>query len=211
MRLAQGELLLFADADGASDFGDLCLLEDAIGKKSSNRGIGIAVGSRAHLVDGEAAVKVPSSSLCLSIFISSILSKFCQADSLHFNNCTTLHFPHLVLKRTFLRNVLMHGFHLWLWLFGVKHIKDTQCGFKLFTRRSAQQIFPYMHMQGWVFDVEVLLLAHYQKIKVLEVSIRWQEIDGSKLNLAQDAIKMARDVVLIRANYMTGIWKVPVQ
>jgi dolichyl-phosphate beta-glucosyltransferase len=102
----------------------------------------------------------------------------------------------------------MYGFHFWLWCFGVKHIKDTQCGFKLFTRPAARIIFPSMHMQGWVFDVEILHLALSQNIPVAEVPIRWEEIDGSKLNIMQDAFKMARDVVLIRLNYFLGVWSV---
>lgn len=103
----------------------------------------------------------------------------------------------------------MRGFHTWLWLFGVKGIKDTQCGFKLFTRSAAQSIFRNIHMQGWVFDVEVLMLATYQQIPIVEVPIRWQEIDGSKLNVLRDAIKMARDVVIIRGNFVFGSWAIP--
>lgn len=38
-------------------------------------------------------------------------------------------------------------------------IRDTQCGFKLFTRASARAIFPLAHIERWIFDVELLLLA----------------------------------------------------
>jgi dolichyl-phosphate beta-glucosyltransferase len=59
MQLARGEYILFADADGASCFEDIVKLEDAI-KKASKDGLGVAIGSRAHMVKSEAVVKVGS-------------------------------------------------------------------------------------------------------------------------------------------------------
>jgi dolichyl-phosphate beta-glucosyltransferase len=44
-------------------------------------------------------------------------------------------------------------------LIGIRDIKDTQCGFKLFTRKSAREIFYRMHLTRWAFDVEMLYLA----------------------------------------------------
>jgi len=59
-----------------------------------------------------------------------------------------------VVKRSVLRNVLMYGLHTILRIVGVGHIRDTQCGFKLFSRRAAQLIFPYQHLCTWIFDVD---------------------------------------------------------
>lgn len=53
----------------------------------------------------------------------------------------------------------MYSFHSVLYVLGIRHIKDTQCGFKLFTRQAAQAIFPNVHVDGWIFDIEVLLIA----------------------------------------------------
>ncbi len=44
-------------------------------------------------------------------------------------------------------------------LLGVKGIKDTQCGFKMFTKRAIRDLFPKMHLNRWAFDVELLYLA----------------------------------------------------
>lgn len=43
----------------------------------------------------------------------------------------------------------MIGFHLHVWMFGVRSIKDTQCGFKLFTRPAAQILFSNLHVDRW--------------------------------------------------------------
>ncbi|TCD71711.1 dolichyl-phosphate beta-glucosyltransferase [Steccherinum ochraceum] len=73
-----------------------------------------------------------------------------------------------VVKRSLLRNILMYGLHTILRIVGVGHIRDTQCGFKLFSRSAAQQIFPYQHLPSWIFDVELLLLAKQLRIPVEE-------------------------------------------
>jgi dolichyl-phosphate beta-glucosyltransferase len=52
-------------------------------------------------------------------------------------------------KRSIFRTILMHGFHLLVWLFAVRGIKDTQCGFKLLTRTAARRIFEIMHVERW--------------------------------------------------------------
>lgn len=67
-----------------------------------------------------------------------------------------------VVKRSRLRNALMHSFHLILRLATTREtarIRDTQCGFKLFSRAALPFIIPYMHAEGWIFDVEMLMLA----------------------------------------------------
>lgn len=114
-----------------------------------------------------------------------------------------------VVKRSFIRNVLMYGLHTILRVVGVGHIRDTQCGFKLFSRRAAQQIFPYQHLATWIFDVELLLLAKELGMPVAEVPIEWHEVSGSKLHVLADSLQMLRDLVILRANLLLGRWKVP--
>jgi len=113
-----------------------------------------------------------------------------------------------VVKRSFLRNILMYGLHTILRIVGVGHIRDTQCGFKLFTRRAAQQIFPAQHLTTWIFDVELLLLAKQLGIPVEEVPVEWHEVAGSKLNVVLDSLQMLRDLLVLRGNQLFGRWKV---
>jgi dolichyl-phosphate beta-glucosyltransferase len=67
-----------------------------------------------------------------------------------------------------------------------------------------------MHVRRWIFDVELLLMANFVSIPIAEISVNWQEIDGSKLSVATDSIQMALDLAVIRANYFWGIWRKPV-
>jgi len=113
-----------------------------------------------------------------------------------------------VVKRALLRNILMYGLHTILRIVGVGHIRDTQCGFKLFSRSAAQQIFPVQHLATWIFDVELLLLAKQLGIPVAEVPVEWHEVAGSKLNVVIDSLQMLKDLLVLRANQLTGRWKV---
>ncbi|THW09451.1 dolichyl-phosphate beta-glucosyltransferase [Aureobasidium pullulans] len=110
-----------------------------------------------------------------------------------------------VVKRSFLRNALMHSFHLLLRLLtppATSSIKDTQCGFKLFTRPALPYIIPYMHSEGWIFDVEMLMLAESAGIPMAEVAIGWKEVGGSKLNVVWDSLGMAWGLAVLRAAWM---------
>ncbi|KUJ14414.1 uncharacterized protein LY89DRAFT_650222 [Mollisia scopiformis] len=117
-----------------------------------------------------------------------------------------------VVKRSALRNTLMHSFHLLLRLLtppATSRIRDTQCGFKLFSRASLPHIVPYMHAEGWIFDVEMLMLAESAPagIMVAEIPIGWKEISGSKLNVMWDSLGMAWGLAVLRASWMVGVYK----
>jgi dolichyl-phosphate beta-glucosyltransferase len=79
----------------------------------------------------------------------------------------------------------------------------------MFTRSAARSIFPSMHVEGFIFDIEVLLLAKYLGIPIVEVPVAWEEKDGSTLNLVRDSIRMARDLLILRLNYSLGFWSIP--
>jgi dolichyl-phosphate beta-glucosyltransferase len=100
----------------------------------------------------------------------------------------------------------MYGFHL-LVLTCVQGIKDTQCGFKLFTRKTAHTLFPSLHINRWAFDVELLYLARVLGVPVVEASVNWTEVEGSKLDPLTSSIQMARDILRIRLCYTVGLWR----
>lgn len=111
-----------------------------------------------------------------------------------------------VVKRTIIRNFLMYSLHALVFTFGIRSIKDTQCGFKLFNRKATKTIFPKLHTEGWIFDVEILIIALRKNIPINEVPISWHEVDGSKMDLARDSINMAKDLVVVRLAYLLGIY-----
>ncbi|XP_052376321.1 dolichyl-phosphate beta-glucosyltransferase isoform X1 [Oncorhynchus keta] len=112
-----------------------------------------------------------------------------------------------VASRSRFRTFLMYGFHFLVWFFCVRGIKDTQCGFKLFTREAALKTFSSLHVERWAFDVELLYIAQCFKIPIAEVAVNWTEIEGSKLVPVWSWLQMGRDLVFIRLRYITGAWR----
>ena len=110
-------------------------------------------------------------------------------------------------NRTGLRDFLGRGFHLLIWFAGVSGIQDTQCGFKLFSREAARWLFPNQHVRRWCFDPELLLIAQKKRMRVAEIPVEWNEIDGSKMSL-KGMVNMALDLVKIAVLYPIGVWTI---
>jgi dolichyl-phosphate beta-glucosyltransferase len=94
-------------------------------------------------------------------------------------------------------------------LLGLK-FKDTQCGLKAFTRRAAQQVFPYQRIERWGFDPELLFLARCFGLRVAEVPVEWAHDERSKIHPLADGIRMFLEVLRIRWYSLTGAYSRPV-
>lgn len=112
-----------------------------------------------------------------------------------------------IATRSLFRTILMYGFHFIVWLFAVRGIRDTQCGFKLFSRSAARTLFALMHVERWAFDVELLFLAQTHGLAIKEVCVTWTEIEGSKITPVWTWLQMGRDLFLIWFRYAIGAWK----
>ncbi len=98
-------------------------------------------------------------------------------------------FPRELMGRVFnflVRSVLMGGF------------KDTQCGFKLFSRAAAQDLFARQTLDGFAFDVEILTLAQERGYRIREVPVVWMHAPNSKVSPIRDAQRMFRDLIGLR-------------
>ncbi|KAI4462769.1 glycosyl transferase [Holotrichia oblita] len=113
-----------------------------------------------------------------------------------------------IASRSFFRTILMYGFHCLVWFFAVRGIRDTQCGFKLLTRKAAKICFDNLHVERWAFDVEMLYIAQTLKIPIAEVAVNWTEIDGSKVTPVWSWVQMGKDLGLIWLRYLIGAWKI---
>ncbi|MGZ4821321.1 MAG: dolichyl-phosphate beta-glucosyltransferase [Terriglobales bacterium] len=87
--------------------------------------------------------------------------------------------------------------------------KDTQCGFKAFTRQAARLIFSAQRIERWGFDPELLFLAHTYGLRVAEIPVEWGHADASKINPFSDGIRMFGEMLSIRWNALTGKYASP--
>ena len=154
---ANGEILLFSDADLASPIEEAPKLFEAI-----ESGADVAIGSR---------------------WLRPELQK--QRQSL-------------------LRQLYGRIFNIALRLLLGLKFKDTQCGFKVFTRSSARAIFPLQQIERWGFDPELLYLARRKKLRVTEVPVEWSHQEGTRISPLRDGLRMFSEVLRIRWNALTG-------
>jgi dolichyl-phosphate beta-glucosyltransferase len=147
IRAAQGELVVFTDADGSYGPKQMDRVVDALGRAP------VAIGAR---LGRHAGVGPPLRRLASRVF----------------NRVMRL-------------------------LLGLP-FADTQCGLKGFRRDAAEAVFRRARVDGFAFDAEALLVARRLGIEVVEVPVRAEERQGSKVRLGGDALRMLGDVWRVR-------------
>jgi glycosyltransferase involved in cell wall biosynthesis len=83
---------------------------------------------------------------------------------------------------------------------------DTQCGLKGFRRGAAEATFRRARVDGFAFDAEALWIARRLGIEVVEVPVRAEERQGSKVRLGGDALRMVADVWRVRRAASRGVY-----
>ena len=160
MLQAQGELLLFSDADLASPIEESEKLFAAI-----RAGAAVAVGSR---------------------WLDPSLQ---------------------TVRQPFYRRVLGRIFNLALRLILRLNLKDTQCGFKAFTREAARAVFSQQSIERWGFDPELLYLARHLGFRIEEVPVRWSHRDNTKIHPIRDGLQMFWEILRIRGYALRGRYR----
>ncbi|XP_075083883.1 uncharacterized protein LOC107762997 [Nicotiana tabacum] len=179
---SRGELLLMLDADGATKVDDLEKLENqihAVAKKGNQYEDSAGKDSTIRISDVPAAA---------------------------FGSRAHLEEKALATRKWY-RNFLMKGFHIVVLLAAGGGVRDTQCGFKMFTRAAARKLFLNIRLKRWCFDVELVYLCKWFRIPMIEISVNWTEIPGSKVNLLSIP-NMLWELAIMSLGYRTGIWKI---
>jgi glycosyltransferase involved in cell wall biosynthesis len=91
----------------------------------------------------------------------------------------------------------------------VREFEDTQCGFKMFSRAAAEDLFNVQRTTGIGFDVELIYIALRRKYDIREVPITWYANTDSKIRVIQDSLKMLREIWDIRQNWKKGLYARP--
>jgi dolichyl-phosphate beta-glucosyltransferase len=102
------------------------------------------------------------------------------------------------------RQLLGRMFNLLLRIVLGLRYKDTQCGFKAFTRRAVGLIFPLQQIERWGFDPEILFLARKFGLRVGEVPVRWAHREGTTIHPLRDGIRMFVEMLKVRWFSISG-------
>lgn len=88
---------------------------------------------------------------------------------------------------------------------GLKFL-DTQCGFKAFNMKKFRPLLDLMTIDRFGFDVEFLFIADYHKLRLKEIPVRWNNVEGSKVNVLRDTRRMISELTQIRRNTKQGVY-----
>ncbi len=110
-----------------------------------------------------------------------------------------------VVKAKFYRMLMGRIYNAMVHLFLFKDIQDPQCGFKMFRQVIVRPLFSRMNINGFGFDSEILYVAHLLGLKIKEVPVNWQHVDGSKINLIRESWKMLVNIFQVRSWHLAPI------
>jgi glycosyltransferase involved in cell wall biosynthesis len=85
-------------------------------------------------------------------------------------------------------------------------IADTQCGFKLFQRQVAEEVFPRQTLERFGFDAEILYIAAQRGYSIAEVPVRWNHAEGSKVGMLT-GLHAFSELVAVRVNSLRGRYR----
>ncbi|RYG75526.1 glycosyltransferase family 2 protein, partial [bacterium] len=101
----------------------------------------------------------------------------------------------LEVRQPLYREMLGRLFNKAVQLLAVPGIDDTQCGFKMFRRDAAREVFSRCKIDGFGFDFEALMVAHDLGLPIAEVGVRWSHQEGSKVSMLRDGSRMLKELV----------------
>ena len=103
---------------------------------------------------------------------------------------------------SFVRNLASDVFHYLVHHYTGLTLRDTQCGAKAFRAGPARLLALLATTNGFAYDAEILSLSLRLDFSLRPVSVTWDDVTGSTVNVGADAFTMIRDLHrLSRHNY----------
>ncbi len=102
------------------------------------------------------------------------------------------------VRQNALREAMGRVFNFCARLLAFRGIHDSQCGFKAFTAKAAEDLFPRQQLNGFSFDVELVFLAQRRGWRLLETPVTWRNSEQSRVRLLSDPLAMFFDLLKIR-------------
>jgi dolichyl-phosphate beta-glucosyltransferase len=182
----------------ASKYPFITLIRNPHGRKGAAVRAGIGGGEGEYLAISDTDLSVPIEEL--SKFLPPALDEYDVAiASREIEGAQRIDEPYY-------RHLMGRVYNLLVRLLVVPGIQDTQCGFKVFRREAAREIFGYQTIDGWGFDVEVLFIAQRFGYRVVEVPVLWYYGAESKVSPVRDTIRMVRELLQVRRNARRGLY-----
>lgn len=87
------------------------------------------------------------------------------------------------------------------------NISDFTCGFKCFSQKAAEEIFPKQTISRWGFDSEILFIGQKRRLSIKEIPVTWTDDPQTKVRFPQDILNSLKELIKIRVNSYRGLYK----
>jgi len=114
--------------------------------------------------------------------------------------------PGYTVQTRWYRTILTTLFNSVIRQSSLRRITDTQCGFKLFRRHVAADLFGVSSIDGYGFDLELLYVAQLRGYRIEEIPVNWSHQPNSKFRVFRDVLAMLSEMALIRRNGAKGYY-----
>lgn len=191
-------------SDGSMDGTNAIVEEFAAGHEafallaySPNRGKGYAVRKGMLEVPGELVLFSDADLAAPIEEVEKLLPKLEEGFDIAIGS-RPLKESRLEVRQPWFREMMGRAFNFAVQMLAIRGLKDTQCGFKVFRKDVAVDVFSRCKLDGFGFDFESLMIARDLGYSIAEVPIRWRHQEGSKVRLLRDGSRMLRDLVKLR-------------
>lgn len=170
-----------------------------------NKGKGYAVNLGMRAARGELAVFTDADNSTKINEIESVIDLFHQGFEVIIGS-RRMPGAVIIKRQPFSREFIGKAFSLLVRvLFGLPYI-DTQAGFKAFSKRARDLVFSKQTIFGWVFDVELLVIARQNNLNVAEFPIHWENDKESRVKI-KSAFRILRELATIKYNQVRLYYK----
>ncbi len=113
----------------------------------------------------------------------------------------------IIVSQPFYRKTMGKIFNILVQLLIFKGIKDTQCGFKCFTNEAANEVFKRCKINGFSFDVEILLIARKLGFKIKDIPVQWINSPETRVHPVKHSLAMIKELLYIKQNEYKGLYE----
>jgi dolichyl-phosphate beta-glucosyltransferase len=187
MARARGEIKMFMDADSSTPFKEIDKLLPYF-----KEGYDIVMGSR------YTDKPLPATNNAFKVFWKASKEVFEVLVYGYSKSNTT------IKKQGRLRQLISRGGNLVFVVLLGQGFADTRCGFKAYTKESAETLFDLQTLPGFGFDTEILVIAKKYNYKIIEVPVNWYDDAEESTVTMGDAVKSFGEIFKIRWNSLSG-------
>ena len=161
---------------------------------SVRRGMLLARGARRLMTDADLSTPIEE--------LPRLMARLDQGDDVAIAS-RALPESNIEIHQPWYRENMGRVFNLLVQVFALPGLRDTQCGFKLFTAAAAEDAFSAARLDGFSFDVEVLFIARRRGRRIVEVPVTWRNDAATRVGTLKGLLAFL-DVLRIRANAVAG-------